>query len=97
LTEEIFSEVYMSFNERETKGGIIMDMLMLKLSTKFMKGIVAKIMSKKLYKKLGYKIDIQLNDVQIDMVNGDVKLHIDVDTKMNKTEFERLMEELGED
>lgn len=87
----------MSFNERETKGGIIMDMLMLKLSTKFMKGIVAKIMSKKLYKKLGYKIDIQLNDVQIDMVNGDVKLHIDVDTKMNKTEFERLMEELGED
>lgn len=74
-----------------------MDMLMLKLSTKFMKGIVAKIMSKKLYKKLGYKIDIQLNDVQIDMVNGDVKLHIDVDIKMNKTEFERLMEELGED
>jgi hypothetical protein len=74
-----------------------MDMLMLKLSTKFMKGIVAKIISKKLYKKLGYKIDIQLNDVQIDMINGDMKLHIDADTKMNKTEFERLMEELGED
>ena len=73
-----------------------MDMLMLKLSTKFMKGIVAKIISKKVYKKLGYKIDIQLNDVQIDTINGDVRLHVDVDTKMGRTEFERLMEELGE-
>ena len=74
-----------------------MDMLTLKLSTKFMKGIVAKIISKKAYKKLGYKIDIQLNDVQIDMVNGDVKLHIDADAKMNKTEFDRFIEKLGED
>lgn len=74
-----------------------MDMLMLKLSTKFMKGIVAKIISKKVYKKLGYKIDIQLNDVQVDTINGDVRLHVDVDTKMGRTEFERLMEELGED
>ena len=74
-----------------------MDMLMLKLSTKFMKGTVAKIVSKKLYKKLGYKIDIQLNDVRIDTINGDVKLHVNVDAKINRTEFERLMEELGED
>jgi hypothetical protein len=74
-----------------------MDMLMLKLSTKFMKGIVAKIISKKVYKKLGYKIDIQLNDIQVDTINGDVRLHVDVDTKMGRTEFERLMEELGED
>ena len=74
-----------------------MDMLMLKLSTKFMKGIVAKIISRKIYKKLGYKIDIQFNDVKIDIVNGEVKLHIDVDGKMNKTEFNRFMEMIGED
>ena len=74
-----------------------MDMLMLKLSTKFMKGIVAKIISRKIYKKLGYKIDIQFNDVKIDMVDGEVKLHIDVDVKMNKTEFNRFMEMIGED
>ena len=74
-----------------------MDMFMLKLSTKFTKGIVAKIISRNVYKKLGYKVDIQLNDVRIDTVNGDVKLHIDADAKMNKTEFDRLMEKLGED
>lgn len=74
-----------------------MDMLMLKISTKFMKGIVAKMVSKKVYKKLGYKIDIGFNDIQIDTINGDVKIHIDTDVKMNRTEFERFMEEISED
>lgn len=73
-----------------------MDMLMIKLSTKFMKGMVAKIIARKVYKKFGYKIDIQLNDVQIDMINGDIKLHIDADGKMNKTEFDRLMEMIND-
>lgn len=73
-----------------------MDMLMIKLSTKFMKGMVAKIIARKVYKKFGYKIDIQLNDVQIDMINGDIKLHIDADGKMNKTEFYRLMEMIND-
>ena len=72
-----------------------MDMLMMKLSTKFMKGIAAKLITRKVYKKFGYKIDIQLNDVQIDMINGDIKLHIDADGKMNKTEFDRLMETIN--
>ncbi len=74
-----------------------MDMFMLKLSTKFMKGIVAKIISRNIYKKLGYRIDIQLNDVQVDMIDGDVKIHINADTKMNKTEFDRLVKKIGED
>ena len=72
-----------------------MDMFMLKLSTKFIKGTVAKVLSKSIYKKLGYKIDIQLNDIRIDNVDGDVKFHIDVDGKMNKTEFNRLMGDLN--
>lgn len=74
-----------------------MDMFILKLSTKFMKGIVAKIISRNIYKKLGYRIDIQLNDVQVDMIDGDVKIHINADTKMNKTEFDRLVKKIGED
>ena len=74
-----------------------MDLLKIKLSTKFMKGLVAKIISKRIYKQLGYKIDIQLNDVQIDVVDGDVQIHLDVDGKMNKTEFSRIMERIDEE
>lgn len=75
----------------------MMDLLKIKLSTKFMKGFVAKIISKRIYKQLGYKIDIQLNDVQIDVVDGDVQIHLDVDGKMNKTEFSRIMERIDEE
>lgn len=74
-----------------------MDIFMLKLSTKFMKGVMSKVISRKVYKKLGYKVDIQLNDVQIDTTDNDIKIHIDVDGKMNKTEFDRLMEKIGDD
>lgn len=75
----------------------MMDLLKIKLSTKFMKGLVAKIISKRIYKQFGYKIDIQLNDVQIDVVDGDVQIHLDVDGKMNKTEFSRIMERIDEE
>lgn len=70
----------------------MMDMLKLKVSTKFMKGFVAKVVSKKLYEKLGCKIDIQFKDVSVDTINGDVVIHVDADAKINKTEFERLLE-----
>ena len=72
----------------------MMDLLKLKVSTKFMKGIIAKIATRKIYKQFGYKVDIQLNDIQLDVIDGDVSIHVDVDGKMNKTEFSRLMEKL---
>lgn len=72
----------------------MMDLLKLKISTKFMKGIIAKIVTRKIYKQFGYKVDIQLNDIQLDVIDGDVSIHVDVDGKMNKTEFSRLMEKL---
>ena len=76
----------------------MLDMLKFKLaSSKMMKGFITKIVEKKIYEKLGYKINVQLNDIQIDMVDGDIKAHLDVDAKMNKSEFNRLMESLNED
>ena len=57
-----------------------------------MKSIITKIVEKKVYEKFGYRINIQLNDVQIDMIDGEIKAHLDVDAKMNKSEFNRLIE-----
>ena len=76
----------------------MMDFLKFKLaSSKMMKGILTKIVEKKIYEKLGYQIDIQLNDLQVDMIDGEIKAHINVDAKMAKDEFERLMKSVGED
>lgn len=72
----------------------MMDMLKLKISTKFMKGFVAKMISKKIYEKLNCKMDIQFNDISVDTINGDVVIHVDGNAKINKTEFERLLESI---
>lgn len=76
----------------------MMDFLKFKLaSSKMMKGFITKIVEKKIYEKIGYKVNIQLNDIQFDMVDGEIKAHLDVDAKMGKTEFNRLMESFDQD
>lgn len=72
----------------------MMDLLKLKISTRFMKGFVAKTISKKIYEKLGCKIDIQFRNIEIDTVNGDIIIRVDADGKISKTEFERLLESI---
>ena len=69
----------------------------LKLSTKFMKGLLAKFISKSIKKKYGYKVNIHINEINLDMFNGDTNLHLDVDVKLNGDEFKKLMESIVED
>lgn len=68
-----------------------MDEMKLKLSTKFMGGIVAKSISKAIYKKLGYKIDIKLNDLDVDIINGEITIHTNVEVKLDSDEFLKIM------
>ena len=42
-----------------------MDEMKLKLSTKFMRGIVSKLIARSIYKKYGYRVNVQLNDLDI--------------------------------
>ena len=64
-----------------------MDELKMSLSTKFMKGIVTKIISKAILKKTGYNINIQLNEIKLETVDGKVCLHADVDVEINNEDF----------
>ena len=68
-----------------------MDEMKLKLSTKFMKGVVSKLIAKALYKKLGYKVDIQLNDINVEFIDGETSIHADVDLRLDKEEFTKLI------
>lgn len=72
-----------------------MDELKLKLSTKFMKGIVANLISKALAKKLGYKIDILLNEIEVKNEGGKVHIHIDADAEVENHEFVRIVKSIG--
>lgn len=71
-----------------------MDEMKMKLSTKFMRGIVSKLIAKIIYKKTGYKVDIQLNDLDVSVIDGDAKLVANVEAKMSNEEFMKIMKSI---
>lgn len=74
-----------------------MDELKLKLSTKFMRGIVANLVSKAIAKKVGYNIDILLNEIEVKNENGKIHIHIDADAEVENSEFVRMLKSIGLD
>ena len=74
-----------------------MDELKLKLSTKFMKGIIANLVSKAIAKKVGYNIDILLNEIEVKNENGKIHLHIDADAEVENSEFVKMLKSIGMD
>lgn len=74
-----------------------MDELKLRLSTKFMRGIITKIISKALFKKFGYQVDIELNKLEVEVIDGKVYLHVDVDGQMDNSEFVKIIKSIGLD
>lgn len=74
-----------------------MDELKLKLSTRFMRGIVTKIIKKAIVKKLGYQIDIQINELAIENVDGKMYIHANVDAELDNAEFLKIIKDAGMD
>lgn len=74
-----------------------MDEMKLKLRTKFMKNVVSKWISKAIYKKFGYKIDIQLSDLDIGFVDGETIINTNVSVKLNSDEFKKIIETIVKD
>lgn len=73
------------------------DALKLKLSTKFMRGIVSKLIVKAVYKKYGYKIDIQLKELDINVIDGDATINTNVEVKVSSDEFIKIIKDIGLD
>ena len=74
-----------------------MDELKFKLSTKFMRGIVANLLSKVISKKFGYDVDIQINEIVLRTEEGKVKIHVDVDGEVSNDEFKNIIKSVGLD
>lgn len=74
-----------------------MDELKLRLSTRFMRGIVAKLISKAIYKKFGYTVNIQLNELDVRVLDGETNISTNVEVKINSKEFMKIMKEVGLD
>lgn len=68
-----------------------MDEMKIKLSTKIMRNLISKIISKTIYKKLGYRVDIQLNGLDVNMNNGDVTVKLNAEANLKYDELIKII------
>lgn len=74
-----------------------MDEMKIKLSTKFMRNFIAKLISKIVYKKLGYKIDVQLNDLDINLNNGNASIKLNAEACLKYEELIKIINSVNLD
>lgn len=72
-----------------------MDEMKVKLSTRFMRNMVSKLISKAIYKKLGYRVDIQLNELDVSIIDGETSINTNVEIKLNSNEFTKIMKAIS--
>ena len=64
-----------------------MDELKLNLSSKFVRGIVTKLIAKAIY----YKIEVELNSINVEVINGKAHIHADVDAEIDNEELMKIV------
>ena len=74
-----------------------MDEMKLKLGTKFMRGIVSKLIARFIYKKTGYKVDIQINELDLSAINGDTTIKLGMEAKVKSEEFNKIIKSLDKE
>ena len=75
----------------------MLDEMKVNLSTKFMRNIVSKLIAKAIYKKFGYKVNIQLKELDISVVNGEAKINTNVEVNIDNNEFMKIIKSAGLD
>lgn len=68
----------------------------LNLTTKFMRCALAKLVSRMVKKKFGYKIDLHFSEIELDMIDGQTHVHLNADLDMSSDEFKKLLKSIEE-
>lgn len=67
----------------------------MKISSKFTTSLLSKVVGMALSKKLGYKIDVQINDIEATIDDGKAHVHVNMDAEMNSDELTKVIKTLG--
>ncbi len=66
-----------------------------KIVSKFTRSVISKLIKAVLHKKLGYNVDIQLNEVNATITDGKTHVHLDVDAELDKNELLKILKDIG--
>lgn len=50
----------------------------MKIKSHFLRGIFSKVITKKIKKKYGYDVNIDINDIDVVLTEGKIQLHVDL-------------------
>lgn len=75
----------------------MMDEMRVKLSTKFMRTILAKLLAKFIKMKTGYKVDIQIHEFDFWSIGGDATVKTNLEVKLKSEEFNKILKSIDAD
>lgn len=67
----------------------------MKIVSKFTTNMISKLVKMVLRKKLGYNIDIQVNEIKTTITDGKTHVHLDVDAELEKEELMNILKKIG--
>lgn len=67
----------------------------MKIVSKFTTNMISKMVKMVLQKKLGYNIDIKLNEIRTTITDGKTHVHLDVDAELEKEELVKILKNIG--
>lgn len=67
----------------------------MKIGSKFTTGIISKLVSMVIRKKLGYEVELKLNEVNATVIDGKTHVHLDVDAELDKDELMKILTSIG--
>lgn len=67
----------------------------MKIVSKFTTNVISKFVKMVLRKKLGYDVDIQLNEIKTTITDGKTHVHLDVDAELDKEELLKILKNVG--
>lgn len=67
----------------------------IRFTSKRMTYVVSKFIKWMIKKKLGYNIDIQLNNFKAVSIDGITHVHLDIDAELNEAEVDKILDDIG--
>lgn len=67
----------------------------MRIVSKFTRGIISKAVKMVVHKKMGYDVDIQLNELTTTITDGKAHLHLDIDADLERDELIKILKSIG--
>ena len=71
-----------------------MDEMKLNLQTKFMNDMVSKILNNIIRKKLGYDVNIQLDGLNVEFIDGETSVTASASARLSSDDFKEIMKKI---